>query len=174
MEELKEVKKRGPRKGVKYPDISASAKGRKGNGGNSRPTEYKIEYNEQALNLCLLGLTDEKIAEFFGVCVQTLYNWKEVYPLFFDAMTEGKVLSNGKVARSLYEKCFDREVEVEKAFVYKGSEVIVKVKEQREADTGAIKMFLSNRERKLWGNTDKDEETKINITVSGPLLKLND
>ena len=129
MEELKEVKKRGPRKGVKYPDISASAKGRKGNGGNSRPTEYKIEYNEQALNLCLLGLTDEKIAEFFGVCVQTLYNWKEVYPLFFDAMTEGKVLSNGKVARSLYEKCFDREVEVEKAFVYKGSEVIVKVKE---------------------------------------------
>ena len=32
-----------------------------------RKSEYRIEYADQALKLCLLGATDKELAEFFSV-----------------------------------------------------------------------------------------------------------
>ena len=34
-----------------------------------RKSEYREEYAEQALKLCLLGATDKEIAEFFSVII---------------------------------------------------------------------------------------------------------
>ena len=165
-----------PRKGVKNPEMARpgnkAALGCKNNGAPKK--EYKNEYADQAFNLCLLGKTSEQIAEALGISHDTLYKWKKLYSDFAEAIQEGKVYSNAKVARSLYEKCFDREVEVEKAFVYKGSEVIVKLKEKREADIGAMKMWLANRERALWGSSDKEDEVKLQITVAGATWTPND
>ena len=35
-----------------------------------RKSEYRIEYADQALKLCLLGATDKELAEFFSVSDQ--------------------------------------------------------------------------------------------------------
>ena len=40
-----------------------------------RKSEYRIEYADQALKLCLLGATDKELAEFFSVSEQTLNKW---------------------------------------------------------------------------------------------------
>ena len=43
-----------------------------------RPTKYKHEYAEQTYKLCLLGATDEEIANFFDVNVATINRWKMI------------------------------------------------------------------------------------------------
>lgn len=47
-----------------------------------RPNLYKDEYCEQARKLCRLGAIDTELAEFFGVTVTTLNNWKIEHPDF--------------------------------------------------------------------------------------------
>jgi hypothetical protein len=41
-----------------------------------RPNKFKPEYIEQARKLCKFGHTDPELAEFFGVHLQTINNWK--------------------------------------------------------------------------------------------------
>ena len=42
-----------------------------------RPSKYLPAHNEQARKLCLLGYTDDQLADFFNVAVSTLTNWKK-------------------------------------------------------------------------------------------------
>ena len=49
-----------------------------------RKSEYRIEYADQALKLCLLGATDKELSEFFSVSEQTLNKWKKDYPEFLE------------------------------------------------------------------------------------------
>lgn len=51
-----------------------------------RKSEYRIEYADQALKLCLLGATDKELAEFFSVSEQTLNKWKKDYPEFLESL----------------------------------------------------------------------------------------
>lgn len=37
-----------------------------------RPSKYKPEYAELAMNYCLLGATDVEIAKFLGVSLRTV------------------------------------------------------------------------------------------------------
>jgi len=69
-----------------------------------QPTSYKEEYNEQVVKLCLLGSTDEEIADFFNVCVATINNWKISHPQFLESIKEGKQKADSDVAQSLYNK----------------------------------------------------------------------
>jgi hypothetical protein len=72
-----------------------------------QPTLYKEEYNEQVVKLCLLGSTDEEIADFFNVCVATIYNWKLIHPEFLEAIKKGKQKADSDVAKSLYQKALE-------------------------------------------------------------------
>ena len=55
-----------------------------------RKSEYRIEFSDQALKLCLLGATDKELAEFFSVSEQTLNKWKKDYPEFLESLKKGK------------------------------------------------------------------------------------
>lgn len=77
-----------------------------------RPTKYKEEYAEQARKLCLLGATDDKLADFFEVAVSTINNWKIDHPEFLESIRAGKHIADMEVADSAYKSCFDRTVEV--------------------------------------------------------------
>ena len=61
-----------------------------------RPTKYKEEYNEQVYKLCLLGATDEDLANFFNVCVRTVQYWKEKEPSFLHSIKRGKELADAQ------------------------------------------------------------------------------
>lgn len=69
-----------------------------------RPTDYREEYCKDVYKLCLLGATDQEIADFFECDKQTIYNWKEKHPQFFDSIKKGKVIADAKVANSLYNR----------------------------------------------------------------------
>ena len=72
-----------------------------------RPSEFDPAMCEQVTKLCLLGATDEQLADFFEVCVATIYNWKLKHPEFVEAIREGKEDADAKVAKSLYQTAID-------------------------------------------------------------------
>jgi hypothetical protein len=58
-----------------------------------RPSLYREEYAEQARKLCLLGATDQELADFFEIDVRTIYDWKRTKPDFSQAIMRGKILA---------------------------------------------------------------------------------
>ena len=70
--------------------------GDKKHAGGRTPT-HKKEFAEQAKKLCLLGATDESLADFFGVSTTSIYNWKNAHPEFVEALKEGKDIADATV-----------------------------------------------------------------------------
>ena len=56
-----------------------------------RPSGYKPEYCELAIELGMLGKSPASIASRIGVPRETLYDWKEVHPEFSTALQIAKV-----------------------------------------------------------------------------------
>lgn len=116
-----------------------------------RPTLYKPEYDEMAENICLLlGATDAQLAEVFGVCEDTINEWKKVHETFAAALQRGKRIANAKVARRLYERAIGYEHPAEKIFQYEGAVVRAPYTEKYAPDTQAASLWLRNREPETW------------------------
>lgn len=131
-----------------------------GNRGGGRPAEYQEEFCEVAYKLCLLGATDEQIADIIGCTEQTINNWKQEHEEFFLALSAGKEISDMEVAYSLYQGTQDREVIEEQAIKVKIGQFeeevqIVEVKKIIPGDFRNQQFWLKNRKSKIW--RDKQE-----------------
>ncbi|MGN6768262.1 MAG: helix-turn-helix domain-containing protein [Rhizobiaceae bacterium] len=131
--------------------------------GPGRDSLYDVSMNDMVRKLALLGLTDKEIAEFFGVTERTLNNWKNEYPAFFQSLSEGKTIADAEVADSLYKRATGEHVIVEKAYRNKttGEVEIVKVKQFIPGESGAAKLWLTNRRRQNWADSQN-----VNLTGS--------
>jgi len=58
-----------------------------------RPTEYKPEYCDKVLPFMEQGYSITAFAGHLGVSRQTVYNWMDAHPEFFDAIKEGEAAS---------------------------------------------------------------------------------
>src|SRR5689334_5989011 len=78
---------------------------------NGTPTRYEPEMCEQAHNYCLLGATNDELAEFFHVSPSTIDRWIAGRADFGDAVRQGRVVADARMARSLYDRAvgYDRE-----------------------------------------------------------------
>ena len=110
-----------------------------------RPTDYKEEYNEQAYKLCLLGAVDAELANFFHVTEQTINNWKNDFPTFFESINNGKDIANANVAASMYQKAIGYSHPEDKIFNNNGEPLIVESTKHYPPDTMAGSLFLRNR-----------------------------
>ena len=126
---------------------------------------YKSEYKEQARKLCMLGAIDDDIADFFGVSVRTIYNWKNEFPDFAETLRDAKLALDSKVVRSLFERATGYS-HVDYKFVTHGGK-ITDVKEYQKhypPETAAMVFWLKNRQPALW--RDKQHmELSTSITV---------
>ncbi|AMD43229.1 terminase [Acinetobacter phage BUCT629] len=129
-----------------------------------RPTKYKEEYNEQAYKLCLLGHTDEELAQFFEIATSTLYEWKLNHPEFAESIKKGKEIADGNVVASLYHR----------AIGYQAPDIDIKMYEGKIIETPYIKHYppdatsaifwLKNRQPKKWRDKQVTEhEGQITI-----------
>lgn len=124
--------------------------------GPGRDSAYDPSMNEMARKLALLGLTDEEMADFFGVTERTLNNWKTNYPAFFQSLMAGKTIADAQVADSLYRRATGEVVFIEKRVkTDDGKYEIVRLSQQVPADPGAAKLWLTNRRGQNW--RDKQE-----------------
>lgn len=117
-----------------------------------RPSEYRDEYAQIAFNLCLLGFTREKLAEVFSVDVRTIYRWQSEHDEFCQALFKGGAVADGAVALSLYERAKGFSHPDEEIKVIDDQVVRVPVLKQYAPDTGAARLWLTNRQPFIWKN----------------------
>lgn len=134
--------------------------------GPGRGSLYDPSMNEQARKLALLGLTDEEMARFFGVDEGTLNNWKNEFPAFFQSLNEGKTIADANVADSLYRRATGEVVFIEKRVKdHNGNYEIIRLSQQVPADSGAAKLWLTNRRGQNWRDKREHEHSGgIDIT----------
>jgi len=134
--------------------------------GIGRPTKYKEEYNELSRKYCLLGATDQDLADNFDVDKATIENWKIEYPSFFDSIKEGKQKADANVADRLYNRALGYEHPEDQIFIYQGEPIIVPTTKHYPPDATSAIFWLKNRKPKEW--RDKQE-----LDLSNPDGSLN-
>jgi hypothetical protein len=123
-----------------------------------RPSSYREEYVNQVRKLCMLGATDEQIANVFEVDSSTIARWKSK-PEFHNAMKEGKMIADSEVANSLYRRACGYSHQSVKIHMNEGVPVYVPYVEHYPPDTAAAFIWLKNRQPHLWRDQRKVELT---------------
>jgi transposase len=131
-----------------------------------RPSEYQFAFAEQAKKLCLLGATDDELADFFKVHRATIYRWKHDYPEFCDAIKTGKEAADERVERSLYQKATGYNVTEQVAVKLKVEQhlekvEVVEVEKHVVADTTAAIFWLKNRRSGHWRDKQDVEHSAV-------------
>lgn len=126
-----------------------------------RPSLYKKDFAKQAEKLCLLGATDQEIADFFEVDVRTIHNWKHKHDDFFHALKSGKEAADERVERSLYQRAVGYEHDEVKIFMPSGATepVYAPFRAKVAADTTAAIFWLKNRRSEEWRDKQQHEHT---------------
>ena len=127
-----------------------------------RPSKYKPEFVEQAAKLCALGATDKDLADFFGVHVDTIDQWKSVHTDFSESLKESKAKADAKVERSLYERANGYSHKAVKIFMPASAvaPVYADYIEHYPPDTTACIFWLKNRRPDLWRDVNHLDVTK--------------
>jgi hypothetical protein len=68
-----------------------------------RPTLYKPNNAELARKFCLLGATNDDMADCFEVACRTIDDWIASVPEFGAGVREGRAVADGRVARGRYD-----------------------------------------------------------------------
>lgn len=127
-----------PKRGVKL--------GKRNPKKGGRPTLFKLSMIKQSRNLILMGYTHEKIAEFYGVGMTSIYKWKRMNQEFANALNTNKDENDSKVVRSLFDLATgynytEKKKEVDNVGVVKTT----RTKKHVAPNVGAIKTWLYNR-----------------------------
>lgn len=132
-----------------------------------RPTKYKPEYVEQAKKLTQLGATDQQVASFFNVHVDTVFEWKARHPEFSEALKMGKAEMDAAVEQSLLRRALGYSLPAVKIMQHEGIPIEVPYTEHYPPDTTACIFWLKNRKPKEWRDRVEKEITGPN---GGPVL----
>ncbi len=115
-------------------------------------SKYRDAYPAQAEKLCLLGATDKDMGDFFGVCTDTIAEWRKEYPPFEAACIRGKMEADSKVADRLYARAMGYSHPAVKIFMPAGAAkpVYAPYTQHYPPDTQAATFWLSNRQKGKW------------------------
>jgi len=122
---------------------------------------YKPDFCPIAYKFCLLGATNEDLADLFEVCLATIGNWLAKYPDFKKAVQAGRDVADADVALSLLHKA--------KGFTHTDVKVLrteagpeqVEYNRYFPPDTQAAIFWLRNRRRRTWREGPNDPSTPI-------------
>lgn len=143
-----------PTEGLCHHHRESPAKG-------GRPTDYRLGYAEQTYKLCLLGATDEQLADFFEVAVSTIYEWTNQHEQFSEARKKGKDVADAQVAEALFHRALGYEHDAVKIMSYEGDSWEHAYRKRYPPDTAAAFIWLKNRQPHRWRD-------KQDIEHSGP------
>lgn len=143
---------------------------KKNKGG--RPTKFKPEYIEQAYKLGELGATEPRIARFFGVCVDTITEWKNKHPEFSAALKAGKDIADEEVVASLREKALGHYKTIHGYDTKTSSDY--EYEQYFPPDTTAQIFWLKNRQREQWRDKQEVEHSgglTVNLQIGAKIIE---
>src|SRR5260370_25922656 len=115
-----------------------------------RPTTYKPENAEIARQNCMIGATNEALAERFEVCRRTIDNWIATIPEFSDAVRQGREVADELVVSALFARATGMEQKMTKVFCHRGQPVTANYTVQLPPDVRACIFWLRNRRPEQW------------------------
>ncbi len=133
------------------PKTKPKKKPKKNKGG--RPTKWKPEFMEQGKELILSGFSYVKLAKFWKVSRDTLYEWMKEYPKFSDTLGKAKDdYDTGRVEKSLLRRAVGFRFKERTREPGKDGEMVVikEVTKMVVPDTPAMALWLTNRNSKRW------------------------
>jgi len=112
------------------------------------------------------GLTDEQIAHNIGIAVGTLYDWKNRFSEFSEALKKGKEVVDIQVENALLKRALGYEYEETKVMVdADGKKRVERIKKQVQPDVTAQIFWLKNRRPDRWRDKQELETTENTKTV---------
>jgi len=126
-----------------------------------RPSSFRPEFPALARNYCLLGATNEKLAELFGVAGATIDKWIKEKPEFSGAIKEGRDIADARVGQALYERATGYSHKAVKLFQFEGAIVEGEYIEHYPPDATSMIFWLKNRRPDLWR---EKSETTVTVT----------
>ena len=115
-----------------------------------RPTVYKAENAEIARHACMLGASNETLAERFEVSRRTIDNWIATIPEFGDAVRHGREVADESVVAALYARATGMERKSIKVVEGDGGSVTTTHTSQVLPDVRACIFWLRNRRPEQW------------------------
>lgn len=109
--------------------------------------------------MCLLGATDQDIADFFSVSEATINTWKKKHPEFLESIKRGKTLADAQVADRLFKRATGYVHDDVHISNYQGDITITKIEKHYAPDTTAAIFWLKNRQRDKWRDRQEHDVT---------------
>src|SRR5262245_40374254 len=129
--------------------------------GPGRPTLYKPEFAEQAYDLCLMGATNQDLADCFEVSRSTIDKWLRREREFAQTVRRGRDLADAEVARALYSRAVGFSYQATKVLLHRGEPVFVPVTVYQPPHVGAGMFWLRNRRPDLWRRDDRRDDRRL-------------
>jgi hypothetical protein len=124
-----------------------------------RPSKYKPECAEQAYKLCLLGATNDDLANFFEVATSTVDKWIAEIEEFSGSVKRGREIADSEVADRLFKRATGYEHPEDDIRAVNGQIVITPTVKRYAPDTTAAIFWLKNRQRDRWRDKQEHEHT---------------
>ena len=126
-----------------------------------RTPSYTPDYCPIAYKFCLLGATNEDLADVFEVSRNTIGNWLARYPEFKKAAQDGRDVADADVAQALLQKATGFSHEDVKILLKDGEAEQIEYNRYFPPDTQAAIFWLRNRRRKQWRELIEHEHTSV-------------
>jgi hypothetical protein len=123
-----------------------------------RPTLYKPENGELARKFCMLGATNEDLADCFEVSRSTIDGWIAAIPEFAEGVRQGRDEADVAVVEKLYSRAMGYSYETKKILICRGEPVTVPHTVHYPPDIRACIFWLRNRRPRHW--LEKAEPTQ--------------
>lgn len=117
------------------------------------------------------GFTDAELADFFGVSVVTLANWKAQFPAFLSALKIGKEDADQRVERSLYQRACGYSHPDVVVTNYQGQVTLTPITKVYPPDTTSCIFWLKNRKPEEWRDVQRFEHSGTIATNEDGLAK---
>lgn len=112
-----------------------------------QPTKYQGEKTcHIAFEACKLGATSAELAKMLEVHIDTIYEWRSIYPEFSEALKKAKDEADNLIEKSLYNRAKGFK-QIEQRTTKDG---VVELEVSYAPDPTSMIFWLKNRKRKEW------------------------
>lgn len=132
----------------------------------SRTKIYTDDHARQAYLLALFGVIEKDMAEFWGIHINTLNDWKVTRPEFRQALNNGGILASVKVAEHFFLNCIDRTVPVEEIHMCKDKVIRVQTTRFIQGDKWAQSRWLAIKHPDKWSEIQRVQIDQTNININ--------
>jgi hypothetical protein len=139
--------------------INRKARNRHGQILSAGSRVFLPDYPDQIRAIMMNGFDEDDISEVFDISRRQLGIWKAQYPTFKRAVEEGYTDADAAVLNALFQTATGYTHDEEKIMMWDGEVIRADTIKHYKPDVQAIKLWLTNRQRKNWADRRETEHS---------------